>query len=206
MTVAAAGCCCGGGVCFAKYRDCTGGFATVSIRYENGCPQVHPPVIYWLAGDPNHRCFYFEFEEPSASGAVILLPSQIVATFDDCETCTGNPPPPPTDTGACCHGEDGTLCTETTQVGCQQLNGTWFQGFNCTQVNCTTPIGACCYEDNLGGHCQNMTSAQCALLGGTWFPPPVNCATHQCQFGEGGESRGFGDTLLKVLRRIGIRT
>lgn len=116
------------------------------------------------------------------------------------------PPPPPGDTGACCHGPEGTQCSDTSELECQQLNGTWFPGVDCTRVNCTTPIGACCYVDPVfGGQCVNTTSAQCALLGGTWYPPPATCQNTQCQFGEGGGSRGFGDTVAKFTSALGVK-
>lgn len=216
MSAAAAlNCCCGGEVCFAHYDSCPGGFGqSLYVRYPTGCPGFHPPVIVNGNGSGQSSCYYFiDVHPPAACASLhvncdpnpqVIAPNQIIATFNDCESCDPNPPPPTH--GACCHGPEGTQCSDTSELECQQLNGTWFPGVDCTQVNCTTPTGACCYVDPVfGGQCVNTTSAQCALLGGTWYPPPATCANTQCQFGEGSESRGFGDTVAKFTSALGIK-
>lgn len=253
-----AGCCCGGGQpCFAHYIGCNSGFDHLSIRYPNGCPQVHPQVIGWASGDPNHSCYYFDQVVPSGIG-VIITPAQIVATFNTCEECH----PTTTPLGGCCL-PDGS-CVTTTQASCAVAGGT-YQGDNtsCSPNPCLQPpLGACCYDD--GSPCQDLTQAQCQAGGGNWqgagttcqfvhCPPPTggntgaccvpqaggfglcqdNLTEQQCLNSQGlylGDgttcgfiecppppyfaarqaapaqpSRGLGDTLVKVLRFVGVR-
>lgn len=220
MTVAAAlTCCCGGEVCFAHYDECEGFGQSLYVRYDNGCPGVHPAVIKNGNGSGQERCWSFVDVHPPAQCSAfhpgcdpnpeIITPSQIIATYQNCTACDDDPPPP--DTGACCHGPEGTQCSDVTQLECQELNGTFFPGVDCSQVTCVTPIGACCYiEPGVGGQCANTTAAQCALLGGQWFGPPVTCGTHNCQFGEGGEQprivpKGLGDVVAGVTSALGIK-
>lgn len=170
-----AGCCCPSGeVCFAHYINCQSGFQRLSIRYPNGCPQVHPPVIYVLAGDPELRCFYFDQEIPQGVFPV-LDPSEILAVFPDCESCGPAQP----QTGACClpNGD----CITTTAAGCATARGN-YQGDNttCDHVDCPPPpdpVGACCTP---GGGCSDRTQSACAAAGGTWLGQGSSCTPNPC--------------------------
>lgn len=157
--------------CFAKYHDCIG-FADVWVRYVNGCPPMHPQVIYWLAGDPNHRCYFF-VEETSIGGFPVLDPAQILETFDDCKECADDPPPPP-QTGACCTIDGG--CVQTSQEQCLANNGS-YQGDGTGCLNIVCPTGACCLP---GGGCVQSTIAACQAVGGLYQGNGTQCGLVNC--------------------------
>lgn len=170
-------CCCatgGGEVCFAHYVGCASGFDHVSIRYRDGCPPVHPPVIYWLAGDPTHRCFSFVGESSTSIG-LVLQPAEILATFQTCIEC--DPPPPPT--GGCCL-PDGS-CVNTTAAQCGNFNGNFLGvGQFCGSTQCPPPVdplGACCRPD---GTCNERTQSSCVSAGFTWLGPNTSCTPNPC--------------------------
>ena len=84
--------------------------------------------------------------------------------------------------GACCTGEDGCTCTNTTEEGCLAIddNGSWNSNQRCDAggVNACCPQdntikGKCCWGSGCMGNkgharCGELTAYQCAMRHGTW--------------------------------------
>ena len=93
-------------------------------------------------------------------------------TFDE---LSGNPLPPPRETGACCFA-DGR-CEELTQASCAAASGTYQgDGTTCSPIN--PCVGACCFMD---GSCQQVISqAACDALGGNYQGDGTVCDPNPC--------------------------
>ena len=77
---------------------------------------------------------------------------------------------------ACCYLAGGTTpdCVETNQAICDFLNGNWYEGLTCEDVNNCDPdstTGACCFS----GSCQTLTELDCTNAGGSMWIEEADC-------------------------------
>ncbi|MFH1110199.1 MAG: type II secretion system protein [Planctomycetota bacterium] len=72
----------------------------------------------------------------------------------------------------------GSECRQVDAPTCQAIRGLYQGDFTlCDQVNCSPPLGACCYND---GRCRDLTQDACLESGGTPLGAGTSCATEQC--------------------------
>ncbi len=92
-------------------------------------------------------------------------------TVDDLLSIVGNWNMDCTPVGACCLIAGG--CTESTEVECDAVGGSWSDGVSCASAECPEP-GACCAND---GSCTFVMEDDCA---DTYQGDGVDCESVNC--------------------------
>ncbi|MGB2986978.1 MAG: Ig domain-containing protein [Phycisphaerae bacterium] len=161
---------------------------------------VNPPSPEGTVCDDFEECTYNDIcdglDPPSCVGWYVN--EVVCGTPEDCESATGvawdcvegfcvcEPAP----TAACC---EGSICSVTTELGCEAVLGDWLGGLDppvsdCTSDPCAT--GSCCLgpgeceDETVGG--QPMTKTDCDVLEGEYHGgvtcgdgPCSDCLTHE---------------------------